>query len=183
MIEDGGRTRGKRVGNRGTAFYIEALLLTAVFAVVILTLARVFVWSGRKGRDAALLTGAVHLAENGAEAVAASRSLEQVRELLEENGNAEIVTRFTESNSEAAVEGAVEKGGADTLRVYYDDALNPVPGGAIWMDIAWMPESSGEDSDGAPGGAGLVKSVITVGRAEAEEPVYRLETEVFVGLD
>ena len=59
MIEDGGRTGGKRTGSRGTAFYIEALLLAAVFTVVILTLTRVFAWSGQRGRDAALLTGAV----------------------------------------------------------------------------------------------------------------------------
>ena len=37
------------------AFYIEALLLAAVFTVVILTLTRVFAWSGQRGRDAALL--------------------------------------------------------------------------------------------------------------------------------
>ena len=72
MIEDGGRTGGKRTGSRGTAFYIEALLLAAVFTVVILTLTRVFAWSGQRGRDAALLTGAVHLAENGAESSYAS---------------------------------------------------------------------------------------------------------------
>ena len=83
MIEDGGRTGGKRTGSRGTAFYIEALLLAAVFTVVILTLTRVFAWSGQRGRDAALLTGAVHLAENGAEAVAASRSLEERVRTLE----------------------------------------------------------------------------------------------------
>ncbi len=50
MIEDGGRTGGKRTGSRGTAFYIEALLLAAVFTVVILTLTRVFAWSGQRGR-------------------------------------------------------------------------------------------------------------------------------------
>ncbi len=159
MIEDGGRTGGKHAKSRGTAFYIEALLLTAVFAVVILALTRVFAWSGQRGRDAALLTGAVHLAENGAEAVAASHSLEQVRELLEENGNAEILA------------------GSPTLRVHYDDELDPLPEGSVWMDIQWMQE--GADA----GLEGLVKSVITVSRAGEEEPVYRLETEVFVGLD
>ncbi len=183
MIEDSGRTGGKRGRSRGTAFYIEALLLTAVFAIVILALAKVFAWSGRKGRDAVLLTGAVHLAENGAEAVAASDSLEEVRALLEENGNAEIFARSGTEDIGAAEESAAERAGADTLRVYYDDDLNPVPDGTIWMEVRWMPEWSGEESDGVPEGAGLVKSLITVNRAGEREPIYALETEVFAGMD
>ena len=174
MIEDGGRTGGKRTGSRGTAFYIEALLLAAVFTVVILTLTRVFAWSGQRGRDAALLTGAVHLAENGAEAVAASRSLEEVRELLEEDGNGEML-------AQADGQGAADAG-FPTLRMHYDDDLNPAPEGTVWMDIQWIP-ASGQDGDGASPEEGLVKSVITVSRAGAQELVYRLETEVFTGLD
>ncbi len=172
MIEDGGRTGRKRKGSRGTAFYIEALLLSAVFMVAMLALTRVFAWSGQRGRDAALLTGAVHLAENGAEAVAASRSLEEVRELLEEDGNAEMLAP-----------PAGQASGAATLRVHYDDDLNPAPEGAVWMDIQWMPSASAKGGDGASPEEGLVRSVITVSRAGAEEPVYRLETEVFTGLD
>ena len=175
MIEDGGRTGGKRTGSRGTAFYIEALLLAAVFTVVILTLTRVFAWSGQRGRDAALLTGAVHLAENGAEAVAASRSLEEVRELLEEDGNGQML-------AQADGQGAADAG-FPTLRMHYDDDLNPVPDGTIWMEVRWMPEWSGEESDGVPEGAGLVKSLITVNRAGEREPIYTLETEVFAGMD
>ena len=171
MIEDGGRTGGKRTGSRGTAFYIEALLLAAVFTVVILTLTRVFAWSGQRGRDAALLTGAVHLAENGAEA---SRSLEEVRELLEEDGNGQML-------AQADGQGAADAG-FPILRMHYDDDLNPAPEGTVWMDIQWIP-ASGQDGDGASPEEGLVKSVITVSRAGAQELVYRLETEVFTGLD
>lgn len=174
MIEDGGRTGGKRTGSRGTAFYIEALLLAAVFTVVILTLTRVFAWSGQRGRDAALLTGAVHLAENGAEAVAASRGLEEVRELLEEDGNGQML-------AQADGQGAADAG-FPILRMHYDDDLNPAPEGTVWMDIQWIP-ASGQDGDGASPEEGLVKSVITVSWAGAQEPVYRLETEVFTGLD
>ncbi len=174
MIEDSGRTGGKRGRSRGTAFYIEALLLAAVFTVVILTLTRVFAWSGQRGRDAALLTGAVHLAENGAEAVAASRSLEEVRELLEEDGNGQML-------AQADGQGAADAG-FPTLRMHYDDDLNPAPEGTVWMDIQWIPASR-QDGDGASPEEGLVKSVITVSRAGAQEPVYRLETEVFTGLD
>ena len=46
-----------------------------------------------------------------------------------------------------------------------------------------MPEWSGEESDGVPEGAGLVKSLITVNRAGEREPIYTLETEVFAGMD
>ena len=172
MFVDSGRTGGKRGRSRGTAFYIEALLLAAVCTVVILPLTRVFAWSGQRGRDAALLTGAVHLAENGAEAVAASRSLEEVRELLEEDGNGQML-------AQADGQGAADAG-FPTLRMHYDDDLNPAPEGTVWMDIQWIPASG---QDGASPEEGLVKSVITVSRAGAQEPVYRLETEVFTGLD
>mgnify|MGYP001082622379 CR=1 FL=1 len=90
------------------------------------------------GMDAVLLTGAVHLAENGAEAVAASDSLEEVRALLEENGNAEIFARSGTEDIGAAEESAAERAGADTLRVYYDDDLNPVPDGTIWVDAGMV---------------------------------------------
>ncbi|MCI9338764.1 MAG: hypothetical protein HFH93_14730 [Lachnospiraceae bacterium] len=165
MIEDSGRTGGKS-GRRGTAFYIEALVLVGVFTVVVLILTRVFVLSGRLGKDAALLTDAVHLAENGAEAVAASDSLEEVRRLLEEAGNGEILPWAQEAESQARI-----------LRLHYDRDMNPEPGGGIWMDIRWIPEAPGEES----GGTGLVKSVITVHDAGLTEPVYTLETEVFIG--
>ena len=172
MIEDGGRTGGKRTGSRGTAFYIEALLLAAVFTVVILTLTRVFAWSGQRGRDAATRPGAEHQAGSGAEAGAASRRLEEVRELWEEDGNGQML-------AQADGQGAADAG-FPTLRMHYDDDLNPAPEGTVWMDIQWIPASG---QDGASPEEGLVKSVITVSRAGAQEPVYRLETEVFTGLD
>ena len=65
MIENGGPVRGKKKKRRITAFYIEALLLVAAFTMVILVLTRVFAWAGQLGREAGILTKAVHLAENG----------------------------------------------------------------------------------------------------------------------
>ncbi len=160
MIEDSGRSGERKAGRRKTAFYIEALILVALFAVVILVLTKLFAWSGQKSRDAALLTSAVHLAENGAEAVMASGSLEEVRALLEENGNGE----FTASDS-----------GESILRVQYDDDGNPVSEGTIWMDIQWIPDDSVEE--------GLVKAIILVYGRGRTEPVYTLETKVFIGVD
>lgn len=158
MIEDSGKAGERKAGRSKTAFYIEALILVALFAMVILVLTKVFAWSGQKSRDAALLTNAIHLAENGAEAVMVSGSLEEVRTLLEENGNGE----FTASET-----------GESTLRVQYDDDGNPVPEGTIWMDIQWIPEASE--------GEGLVKAIITVNRIGSTESVYTLETKVFTG--
>ena len=95
-------------------------------------------------------------------------------ELLEEDGNGQML-------AQADGQGAADAG-FPTLRMHYDDDLNPAPEGTVWMDIQWIP-ASGQDGDGASPEEGLVKSVITVSRAGAQEPVYRLETEVFTGLD
>lgn len=164
MIEDSGRAKERRGGRSKTAFYIEALILVALFAIVILVLTKVFAWSGQQSRDAALLTNAVHLAENGAEAVMSSNSLEEVQALLEENGNAKIETANEDASGEA---------GPRTLRVQYDEDLNPVPEGTIWMDIQWIPGASGEEE--------FVKSIITVNQRGRTESVYTLETEVYLG--
>lgn len=172
MIEGSGRTGGGKSGHPGTAFYIEALLLAGVFTIVVLILTRVFVMSGQMGKDAALLTNAVHLAENGAEAVASSHSLEEVRKLLEENGNGEILESSKAEAGREAYEGASGENRARILRVHYDEELNPDAEGGIWMDIQWIEPDSGEE--------GLVKSIINIYRTDRPDPVYTLETEVFI---
>ncbi len=154
--ENGGRAESRNGGRRVTAFYIEALILVALLTMVVLVLTWIFAWSGQRSKKAALLTAAVHLAENGAEAVASSESIEEVRELLEENGNAEISGQATEDGS--------------SLRLYYDNDLKPAPEGSIWLDILWMPEDGG-----------FVKSILTVEQAGGSEPIYTLETGVFIG--
>lgn len=159
--ENGGRAGGRSGGRRVTAFYIEALILVALLTVVVLVLTWVFAWSGRKSREAALLTEAVHLAENGAEAVASAEKIEEVRALLEENGNAEIFAGTAAESFEAA---------SCTLRLCYDGDLKPAPQGDIWLDIQWVPEDGG-----------FVRSIITVEQAGQAEPVYTLETGVFIG--
>ena len=160
MIEDGGRAGGR--GRPVTAFYIEALILAALLTGMILVLTWVFAWAGRRSTQAAFLTDAVHLAENGAEAVAASKSLEEVRELLEENENAMISTRSDEES---------------VLLVHYDHDLKPAPEGEVWMEIRWVQSAPGEGADDS----GLVTSVITVNRAGEREPIYTLETGVYIG--
>ena len=71
-----------------TTFYVETLLLIAVFIGTILVLTQVFGAAKVQSAQARLLNHAVLLAENAAEAVAASDSPEALAALLNENDNA-----------------------------------------------------------------------------------------------
>ena len=73
-----------------TAFYLETLLLVVVFVAIILVITQVFGSAKAKSAQAKHLTQAVMLAEDAAEAVSASDSLETVQHFLEENGTAQI---------------------------------------------------------------------------------------------
>ena len=94
-----------------TAFYLETLLLIMVFVAIILVLTGVFSGARAQSVHAANLTRAVELAENAAEAVSASDSLETLQSLLDENGN-------TQRNG-------------DILTVFQDE---------FQVDISWKPE-------------------------------------------
>lgn len=65
-----------------TAFYIETLLMITVLVVVMVVLSGVFGAARAKSADAKHLTKAVSLAESAAEAVSASESTGELRELL-----------------------------------------------------------------------------------------------------
>ena len=119
--------------------------------VVILALTRVFSLSVRLSSQAEDLTSAVRLAENAAEAVAASDSPGRLAELLDENGNVKVQ-------------------GDGSVLAEYDRDRKPAPGGVLRVEITWEP---GED--------GCVDSVITVSRAGDPQPVYTLTTAVFTG--
>lgn len=73
-----------------TAFYFETLLLILVFVAVILALSTVFGAARARSADAERLTKAVGMAENAAEAVAASSDAEELCELLSRTGDAEL---------------------------------------------------------------------------------------------
>ncbi len=127
-------------GNKphNTGFYMETLILVIVFTVVIVILTKIFAVSGELSRKAGILTSAVHLAENAAEAVAASDSAETLLGFLDENGNA----------------GMKEEGGSAVLQAWYDEKMNPVPESeaGIRVEISWVRE--GDDS--------MVQSAIAV---------------------
>ena len=55
-----------------TSFYIETLILVLVFVAVILTLAQVFGLAKKQSEEAKMLTAAVTVAQNAAEAFSVS---------------------------------------------------------------------------------------------------------------
>ena len=136
-----------------TGFYLETLMLIVVFVLIILVLTQVFGLAQMQSTRAKQLNGAVILAQNAAEAVAASETPEELLKLLNENGNAVPMS---------------EPAGV-TAR--YDRELNPDAEGNYRVDVTWLPE---ETENGI-----LVHSVAEVRCEETEAPVYRLETERF----
>ena len=137
-----------------TAFYLETLLLIVVFICIILVLTQVFALSKAQSSEARLLTNAVTLSEKAAEALSASRDTQELCLLLNENGNAFPM--------------------ADTAGVeaFYTADLSPSPEGRLRVSVTWLP-AAGETGT-------LVRSVIYVTYADNTEPLYRLETEVYL---
>lgn len=134
-----------------TAFYLETLLLILVFVSIILVLTDVFGLGHVQSVSAEELNTAVCLAQNAAEAVSASDSVEGLLALLDEGGNAEIMPD------------------AAGVAARYDAAMEPDPAGVFRVEARWLPEDGG-----------LVRSVIEVRRAERAEPVYTLNTAVYL---
>ena len=136
-----------------TGFYLETLMLIVVFVLIILVLTQVFGLAQMQSTRAKQLNGAVILAQNAAEAAAASETPEELLKLLNDNDNAVLM--------------------ADTAGVTacYDSDLNPDAEGSYRVDVTWLPE---ETENGI-----LVHSVAEVRCEDAEVPLYRLETERF----
>lgn len=136
-----------------TGFYLETLMLIVVFVLIILVLTQVFGLAQLQSTRAKQLNGAVILAQNAAEAAAASETPEELLKLLNDNDNAVLM--------------------ADTAGVTacYDSDMNPDAEGNYRVDVTWLPE---ETENGI-----LVHSVAEVRCEDAEAPLYRLETERF----
>lgn len=138
--------------NHITGFYIETLVLVAAFVAVVLILTQVFGISRNKSQEAKLLTTAVALAENAAEAVSASDSPEKVLELLNTGENAQL------------------EGAGITAR--YDTDLAPDPDGTLRLTASWEPSDTGTGT--------LVNSHIDVWYEDGAEPLYSIETAVYL---
>jgi len=137
-----------------TAFYLETLVLILVFIAIILVLTSIFGMAKARSGEAKLLTNAVTLAGNAAEAVSAAGSEEELLSLLDREGNAQKMP--------------------DTAGVtaFYDTDMRPDPAGKLRLDVTWLPEE---------GEAGtLVRSAILVSYDGRTEPVYRLDTAVLL---
>lgn len=144
-----------------TAFYLETVLMVIIFVLVIMILSQVFGLSRKQSTEAELLTNAVCLAQNTAEAVAASGSEKALLELLDENGNA-VLTKTD---------------GAPSLTAYYDAGMHPVAEASageesLRVEVTLNP-SPGETGD-------LVASDIAVYEGSGDKPVYTLQTGVYV---
>ena len=103
------------MNKRVTSFYVETLILIVVFVAVILALTRVFGLAKKQSEEAKLLTGAVTLAQNAAEAFSAADSAEELFTLLDEGGN-------------AALEGMV-------VTAAYGADMKPDPNGVLRVEI------------------------------------------------
>lgn len=140
--------------NHITAFYVEALLLIVVFIGIIMVLTGVFGQGIMRSSDAKALTESVILAENAAEMAAASDSGEELLTRMNENNNARTLTD-----------------GVYTVEARYNEDLEADENGKYIVDISWEPE--GDEG-------GLVKNLILVSLEGGDEPVYTLESAVYV---
>ena len=133
-----------------TGFYIETLLLILVFVSIILVITNIFGMARVSSTSARHLTTAVALAQNTAEAAAASRSVDETAALLQENGNTEVSSDGT------------------GLTARYNSDLTPSADGIYRVDLTWTEEEA------------LADCIVSVFYAEEEEPVYSIHTAVYV---
>ena len=135
-----------------TAFYLETLVLILVFVSIILVLTHVFGLARAASGEARLLTNAVTIAGNAAEAFSAAESPEELCEMLNEAENAELVS----------------EDGTSVLLVRYDRNMHPASGGDLLLKLSMEPED-----------LGLTRAAIRVYWKDSAEPVYTLPTAVY----
>ena len=136
-----------------TGFYLETLLLIAVFIAIILVLTHIFGLSQAQSAEAKALTNAVCLAQNAAEAVSASSGPEELMALLDENGN-------------------VRPGEKQSVLAAYDADMRPDAEGPLTVEVTWEPTERDER---------MVYSTVFVWNEGMAEPVYSLRTAAYFG--
>ena len=130
-----------------TSFYVETLILILVFVAVILTLTQVFGMAKKQSEEAKLLTSAVTLAQNAAEAFSAADRGEALLALLDEGGNASI--------SDGKITAA------------YDADMTPDPDGVLRVEVERETNTVSEH---------YAKGTIRVVRADTGAEIYSVET-------
>ena len=108
--------------HRTTTFYMEILILVAVFTSVILLLADVFAAAREQTNQAKLLTSAVELVEHSAELAAGASDGMELFRLLDQDGN----TAWLQEGS--------------SLRARYDPTMTPDRDGSLWVELSWEEE-------------------------------------------
>ena len=137
-----------------SAFYLETLLLILVFIAIILVLTHVFGLGKVQSGEAKLLTNAVCLAENAAEAVSASDSAQTVAELLDEGGNVRLLD-------------------SGTVEANYDSDMKPdmTRAASLRVLISWEPAADDPE---------FVTGTIRVYHGERADALYELHTAVLL---
>lgn len=115
--------------HRITVFYMEMLLLVAVFTGVILVLSGVFAAAREQSSEARTLNGAVRLAENAAEIVTGTDDRSEMVDLLGENNSAAC---HLESKK---------------MLARYNVDLEPDPDGGFLVLITWEEQDGLVDYD------------------------------------
>lgn len=142
--------------NHITAFYLETILLVIVFMGVIIVLTNIFGSSKKISSSAKQLNTAVCLAGNAAEAISASKSAQEAAKLMDADDNVQIT----------------DQASASLFRVNYDEHMRPAEDGIYHVDVVWEPEASNTGT--------LVSGHISVLFGRSEDPVYTLDTAVFI---
>ena len=146
-----------------TAFYLETVLMVIIFVLVIAILSQVFGLAKAQSNEAQQLTNAVCLAQNAAEAAAASDSEKELLQLLDEDGNVQLQ----------------KLDGINVLTAYYDGDMHPVTEEAAAADAStFRLEATWEPQKGEKGD--FVGSDIKVYSMTGDAPVYTLSTGVYV---
>jgi hypothetical protein len=129
-----------------------------IFVMVILVLTQVLGSSKERSMEARHETNAVCLAQNTAQAVAASRDIEDLKKLLDERNNAKTL----------------EKDGEKFVNVSYDEALNPDPRGDLIVQASWQEETGKQGT--------YISSQIQVYsiRSGSQDPIYTMDTGYYV---
>ncbi len=141
-----------------TAFYLETLLLVVLFLAIILVITQVFGLGKVQSGEAKLLTDAVTLAENAAEAFYAAEDEAALVRLLDEKNN---------TSKPGCAPG--ESDAPHLVAAYYDAEMRPDPKGVLRAMIRW------EEAEG------LWTGNVSIFYDLREEPVYALPLCKYVG--
>ncbi len=148
----------KRDHSPVVAFYMETLLLIVVFVGILILLVQVFGLGKQRSAEARLLTTAVALAENTAEAAAARENGQDVLALLSENGN-------------AMIEETASENGSYVIEAHYRADGTPDMNGILSVRLVCTR---------TPGEAGAWDEyAITVSESGRETPLYELASSAY----